>query len=73
MNSVRIRLIDTGEVIEHGQFNLQKLPHDIKSLPAAAFRCKINQVWTYDGILRSIPIWYRMQMAGLLYLCCHFV
>lgn len=44
MNSVRIRLIDTGEIIEHGQFNLQKLPHDIKPLPAAAFRCKINQV-----------------------------
>lgn len=53
MNSVRIRLIDTGEIIEHGQFNLQKLPHDIKSLPTAAFRCKINQVCMCYSVLKS--------------------
>lgn len=57
MNSVRIRLIDTGEIIEHGQFNLQKLPHDIKLLPAAAFRCKINQVCMALRILGLILIW----------------
>lgn len=45
MNSVRVRLIDTGEIIDmERHFSLQKLPDDIKSLPAAAFLCKINQV-----------------------------
>lgn len=63
MNSVRIRLIDTGEIIDHGQFNLQKLPHDIKSLSAAAFRCKINQVCLYavQFDVFDFPFeWHRM-------------
>lgn len=44
MNSMRAHLIDTGETVDIELRKLQKLPDDIKSLPATAFRCKINQV-----------------------------
>ncbi|XP_031641198.1 uncharacterized protein LOC116352611 [Contarinia nasturtii] len=42
--ALRIRLIDTGEMIDLEDYNFQKLPADIKSLPPCAFLCKINQI-----------------------------
>lgn len=43
-NLLRIRLIDSGEIIDMEENRLKKLPHDIKSLPACAFLCKIDKV-----------------------------
>lgn len=43
-NSLRIRLIDSGELIDMEENQLKKLPEDIKLLPACAFLCKIDKV-----------------------------
>lgn len=48
-NAVRICLIDTGEIIDAGDFGFKKLPDDIKSIPACAFLCKIERVLTYSN------------------------
>ncbi|XP_055315454.1 uncharacterized protein LOC129575613 [Sitodiplosis mosellana] len=43
-NSVRIRLIDTGEIIDAGDYGFKKLPDDIKSIPPCAILCRIERI-----------------------------
>lgn len=59
--SVRARLIDTGEIIDIKDDNLHKLPHDIKSMPAAAFLCKIGQVFQSIIFFLSAPALFSFK------------
>lgn len=44
VNSMRILLIDTGEIIDNEKNNLYALPFEIKSLPSGVIRCKVIRV-----------------------------
>lgn len=57
-NTVRIRLIDTGKIIDAGDYGFKKLPDDIKSIPACAILCKIEQVTRHN----FLPIFFDYNM-----------